>query len=154
MIESEQSSPQEKVHRYLCPGCSADLVFEPRDGCLACPYCGRQEQIPANAEQIKERSYEAYLNLRPDQFRPLADNALEVHCAGCGVAVTFAPPDIAGPCPFCGAKIVTQPRVADPMLAPESILPFRVSHRQASDGLKTWLVSLLFVPTAVIQLAR
>src|SRR2546425_220909 len=154
MLESEPASSREKVHRYLCPGCSADLLFEPRGGCLACPYCGRQEQIPANAQQVKERSYEAYLNLRPDQFKPLADDALEVHCTGCGVTVTFAPPDIAGQCAFCGAEIVTQPKVADPMLAPEFVLPFKVSHRQAVDAITAWLGSRLFAPTALIRLAR
>jgi DNA-directed RNA polymerase subunit RPC12/RpoP len=147
-------SSQIKVHRYLCPGCSADLVFEPKDGCLSCPYCGREEPIPATPEQIEERSYDAYLKLRPDQLSPLAVGALEVQCAGCGSAVTFAPPDIAGECPFCGAKIVAEPKVADPLLAPESVLPFKVTHPQAADAIKAWLGSRWFAPKALLQLAR
>ena len=146
--------PQAKVHRYACPGCAADLVFEPKDGCLTCPYCGRKEEIATNAQQVEERSYEAYLSLRPEQLRPLATNALEVQCTGCGTAVTFSPPDIAGACPFCGAKIVAEPKAADPLLAPESVLPFMITHRQAADAIKSWLASRWFAPNALIQLAR
>jgi hypothetical protein len=121
---------------------------------LTCPYCGRQEQIPNSAGQIEERSYEAYLNLRPDQLRPLAENALEVQCSACGSTVTFAPPDIAGACPFCAAKMVAEPKTADPLLAPESVLPFKVTHRQAADSIQAWLASRWFAPNALIQLAR
>src|SRR5262245_39276773 len=155
MIDTKSSSTAPvKVHRYACAGCAADLVFEPKDGCLTCPYCGRQEQIPASAGQIEERSYEAYLNLRPDQMGLLAENALEVQCTGCGTTVTFAPPDIARSCPFCAAKIVAEPKAADPLLAPESVLPFKVTHRQAAASIKNWLASRWFAPNALIPLAR
>lgn len=154
MPDSVQTPTQIKVHRYQCPGCSADLAFEPQDGCLACPYCGRREQIPATTEQVQERSYEEYLKIRPEQLKPLASDALEVHCTGCGVTVTFTPPEMAGECPFCAAKIVSQPRVAHPMLAPEGVIPFRLGHRQASDGIKSWLASRWFAPNALLRLAR
>jgi ribosomal protein S27E len=147
------SSPQ-KVHRYLCPGCSADLVFEPRDGCLSCPYCGRSELIPADAAAVQERSYEEYLKLRPEQLAPISADALEVQCGGCGTIVSFSPPEVAGDCPFCAAKIVAEPRVAHPMLAPEGVLPFRITQRQAADAIKAWLASRWFAPNALVQLAR
>jgi ribosomal protein S27E len=148
------SSSITKVHRYPCPGCSADLVFEPRDGHLACPYCGRTEQIPASADQIQERSYEAYLELKPEQLNPIASDALEVQCTGCGATVSFSPPEVAGECAFCAAKIVTQPQATHPMLAPESVLPFRVTHHQAADAIKGWLASRWFAPSALLRLAR
>ncbi len=120
---SSASTPQ-KIHRYQCPGCSADLVFEPRDGCLSCSYCGRSEPIPTSAAEVQERSYEEYLKLRPEQLKPISPEALEVQCSGCGTTVSFTPPEVAGDCPFCAAKIVAQPQVAHPMLAPEGVLPF------------------------------
>jgi ribosomal protein S27E len=151
---TSDSSSMTKVHRYPCPGCSADLVFEPRDGCLACPYCGRTEQIPASAHQIQERSYEAYLELKPEQLNPIASDALEVQCAGCGATVSFSPPEVAGECAFCAAKIVAQPQAAHPMLAPESLLPFRITGHQAADAIKGWLGSRWFAPSALLRLAR
>src|SRR5262245_53316050 len=91
MSKPVPASTESKIHRYPCPGCSADLIFKPEEGCLTCPYCGRREQIPATAEQVVELSYEDYLQLKPEQMKPMASDALEVHCAGCGALVTFRP---------------------------------------------------------------
>lgn len=129
-------------------------MFEPQDGCLACPYCGRAEQIPASAGQVQERSYEAYLELKPEQLTAIAEGALEVQCTGCGATVSFTPPEVAGECAFCAAQIVAQPHPPHPMLAPESVLPFRMTHRQAADAIKMWLASRWFAPNALLRLAR
>ena len=154
MPESAQGSASTKVHRYPCPGCSADLVFEARDGLLTCPYCGRKEQIPSSAEQVQERSYTDYLKLHPERIQPLANDALEVQCGGCGVTVTFTAPQVAGDCPFCGASIVAEPTAAQAILAPESLIPFRIDHRQASESIKAWLSSRWFAPNALMRLAK
>ena len=55
-----ETLPSEKVRRFRCPGCGADLQFAPEGGCLTCPYCGRQEQIAPSAGSVEERSYEDY----------------------------------------------------------------------------------------------
>ena len=152
MQESPQISKAEKVHRYLCPGCGADLVFEPVDGCLTCPYCGRQERIEG-VGGVEERGYEEYLRPRPERMGTLAANALEVKCQSCGAVTTFAPPEVAGECDFCGAKIVAQPTSADPLLAPEGVLPFRVPQDGATGAVRKWLSSLWFAPNALKKLA-
>ncbi len=153
-MDPQSSTETTKAHRYNCPGCSADLVFEPQNGSLICPYCGRTEQIPASVGDVQERSYEAYLELKPEQLTTIAENALEVQCRGCGATVTFTPPDVAGECAFCAAPIVAQPQPPHPMLAPESVLPFRVTRKQAADAIKAWLSSRWFAPSALCQLAR
>lgn len=151
---NQASALVHKVHRYACPGCSADLIFEPRDGCLSCPYCGRNEPIPASAAEVQERSYEDYLKLRPEQLVPISDQAVEVQCSGCGAAVSFTPPEVAGDCSFCSAKIVAQPQPAHPLLAVEGVLPFYIAQRQAADAIKAWLASRWFAPGALVKLAK
>jgi DNA-directed RNA polymerase subunit RPC12/RpoP len=153
MEHLRQKNVQEKVHRYICPGCAASQVYEPKDGCLVCPYCGRSEQIPASAEQVQERSYEQYLNPNMAQLKRLTEDALEVRCSACGADVTFPPTEVAGECPFCGTKIVAQPRSADPIVAPEGVLPFHVTQDQATDSIKKWIASLWFAPNALKRLA-
>jgi DNA-directed RNA polymerase subunit RPC12/RpoP len=143
-----------KVHRYRCPGCAADLLYEPRDGCLTCPYCGRQEQIPASPDQVTERAYEDYLRPHPSQLARLSGNALEVSCSQCGATVTFTPPEVAGECAFCGSKIVAQPRSADPTVAPEGVLPFAVTSEEADRQIVKWIGGLWFAPNALKRLAR
>ncbi|HYH84098.1 MAG TPA: hypothetical protein VEX60_01370 [Pyrinomonadaceae bacterium] len=149
----EQIAPSEKVHRWRCPGCGADLLFAPQDGCLTCPYCGRQEQIAPAAGKVEERAYEDYLRVQADRLGTLAEGALEVACETCGATVTFTPPLVAGECDFCGSPMVAQPKSADPLLAPESVLPFRVTQEQATEAIRGWLGSLWFAPNALKKFA-
>lgn len=129
-------------------------MFEPKGGILACPYCGHQEKIPTTAEQVEERSYEQYLQVRPNQLEQIAQGALDVQCQSCGAVVTFTPPEVARQCDFCGAQIVAQPKAADPMLAPEGVLPFGITQQQASAGLRQWLSSRWFAPNALKHFAQ
>ncbi|HEX8138025.1 MAG TPA: hypothetical protein VF544_10580 [Pyrinomonadaceae bacterium] len=149
-----QAATPEKIHRYPCPACGANLVFEPKDGALTCPYCGHTEVIPASAEQVQERSYEEYLRPRAGQLQVLAQGALEVQCSSCGAIVTFVPPEVARECDFCGAKIVAQPKSADPMVAPEGVLPFHINQQQATAAVRQWLASRWFAPNALKNFAR
>jgi ribosomal protein S27E len=148
-----QPNIQQKIHRYACPGCGADLAFEPKDGTLTCPYCGRSERIPESTEQVEERSYEEYLHVQSSQVTTLAPSAIEVKCEGCGATTTFTPPEVAGDCPFCGRTIVAQPRSANPLVAPEGVLPFQVAKDQARDAIKKWIASRWFAPNALKRLA-
>jgi len=143
-----------KTHQYPCPSCGADLLFEPRDGLLTCPYCGYKQAIPASTETVAEQSFERYLQIRPEQLDRLAANALEVQCQACGATVTFTPPEVARHCDFCGIQIVAQPKSADPILAPEGVLPFRITQQQATVELKSWLASRWFAPNALKHFAE
>jgi DNA-directed RNA polymerase subunit RPC12/RpoP len=154
MQEQQQLAPEEKVHRYRCPGCGADLVFGPQDGALVCPYCGRREEIAPSAGGVEERSYEDYLRVFEDQLGTLAPAALEVQCQTCGATVTFTPPEVAGECDFCGGKIVAQPRAADPLVAPEGVLPFRLAQDEGTARVRAWIGSLWFAPNALKKLAE
>jgi DNA-directed RNA polymerase subunit RPC12/RpoP len=149
----EQPNPEEKVRRWRCPGCGADLQFAPEGGCLTCPYCGHQEQIAPAAGAVEERSYEEYLQLHPDRMNTLAEGALEVACQTCGATVAFTPPQVAGECDFCGSPLVAQAKNADPILAPEGVLPFRVTQDQATDAIRRWLASRWFAPSALKKFA-
>jgi ribosomal protein S27E len=154
MSQQKPAGAAPKVHTYPCPDCGADLVYEPKDGFLTCPHCGGKEAIPASAELVEERSFERYLQMRPQQLEQLAANALEVQCQGCGATVTFVPPEVARQCDFCGVQIVAQAKSADPTLAPEGVLPFRVTSQQASTALRHWLQSRWFAPNALKTFAQ
>lgn len=105
------------------------------------------------AAQVQERSYEQYLRPRAGQLQMLARNALEVQCTSCGAIVTFVPPEVARECDFCGAKIVAQPKSADPTVAPEGVLPFGITHQQATAAVRQWLSSRWFAPDALKRFA-
>ena len=143
-----------EIKHYPCPACGADLLFEPKDGLLTCPYCGHKDAIPENKEQVEEQSFEQHLHIRPEQMTALATNALEVQCQSCGAKSIFTPPEVAGRCEFCGVQIVAQPKSADPILTPGGVLPFSVTQQQASTGLKQWLSSRWFAPNGLKRFAQ
>lgn len=150
---AQEINQRQKPLNFPCPGCGADLIFDPKETCLICPYCGRKEPIQKNAEPVIERSYEQYLHATPEQMGTVGENALEVSCTRCGATVTFTPPEVAGACPFCGSAIVAQPKSADSMVAPEGLLPFRVTLQQANESIKKWLSTRWFAPNALKNLA-
>jgi DNA-directed RNA polymerase subunit RPC12/RpoP len=139
---------------FPCPSCGADMVYEPGGTAMVCPYCGTRREIEVSDAVVEERSLEQYLQPRPDQLEVVAEGALEVPCSRCGAVVTFVPPEVAGECAFCGAQIVAQPKAADPMVAPEGVLPFGIAPEQARASIKQWLSTRWFAPNALKTMAR
>src|SRR6185369_16431128 len=98
-------TPAQKPDRFPCPGCSADMEFDPQSGGMKCRFCGRTEALPATpAIPLQPHSLDEFLArgsvVEPGAF---SAKALEITCNGCGAAVIFEPPQVAGTCSFCGA---------------------------------------------------
>ncbi|MEZ5351299.1 MAG: TFIIB-type zinc ribbon-containing protein [Bryobacteraceae bacterium] len=144
------------VQRYRCPGCSADMEFDPAAGSLKCPYCGTVQKISHPVNQgVEELGFEEYAHdPGASKLGSLSAQALEVGCTGCGSVIAFEPGTFAGVCPFCGAKIVTQPHSADPLIAPNGVLPFSVTRAQAAASVSQWLSSRWFAPSELKRMAR
>ncbi|MBX2864445.1 MAG: hypothetical protein KTR27_12925 [Leptolyngbyaceae cyanobacterium MAG.088] len=160
--------PTISVNQSQCPGCKADMAFDPDAGQLKCPYCGRIEATPeVTATKLRatlqEHDLMAFINTNRTQIAQLATTAQEVNCPGCRATITFEPPDVAGQCPFCATNIVTQKsRPADPTLAPSGLVPFKVGRKTALTNLRQWLafrwdwkdLKAIFLPGKLKQLAQ
>src|SRR4026208_935506 len=142
-----------EIQHYPCASCGADLLFEPRDGFLTCPYCGHKEAI-ATTGRVEEQSFEQHLLIRPEQMAKLAVNALEVQCQSCGAKSIFMPPQVAGRCEFCGVQIVAQPKSSDPIVTPGGLLSFCITQQQAGTNLRGWLSSRWFAPNDLKRFAQ
>lgn len=151
-----QSAPEidkEKINRFLCANCGANMVFDAHAGKLKCPYCANTQEIAASGS-VDERDFHEFLQRGMQNLQPMALDAMQVRCDSCGATVNFTPPETATVCGFCGAKIVAQPKAADPLVAPEGVLPFSVTDKQAIAGYQTWLSSRWFAPSALKNMAR
>ncbi len=153
-MENNPQIEEENVKRHSCQNCGADMVFDPKIGKLACPYCDAQKTIATNLADIVERDFESFLRPEAERLQPLAKDAMQVSCDSCGATVTFVPPETATSCDFCAAKIVAQPKVADPLVAPEGVLPFSVQNKEAITALKAWTSSRWFAPSALKTMAQ
>jgi len=141
------------MQRFACPSCGADRVFDPPSGQLRCTGCGTLEPITGAGETA---AHDLDAALRQAAAQPdghLSTTALSVTCAGCGATVSFEPPQVAGQCPFCAAKLVAQPQAEDPLIAPGAILPFATQQAAANQHVRDWIASRWFAPNALRQLA-
>ncbi len=130
------------------------MIFDPKLGKLACPYCGFSKEIENDPSKIVEQDFFSFLKPEAERLQPLARDAMQVSCGSCGATVVFVPPTTATECDFCGGKIVAQPKAADPLVAPESVLPFSFTNQQASSSLKSWTSSRWFAPSKLKTLAE
>jgi hypothetical protein len=49
---------------------------------------------------------------------------------------------------------VTQPKAADPLIAPDGVLPFAIRNTDAHSRVKAWIGGLWFAPTELKRIAR
>ena len=128
------------------------MQFDPDSGKLKCPFCGHVEDPPEKAAAVSHAYLEA-LNSTSAHVQ-IAENAQEVHCQGCGSVVAFVPPQVAGTCSFCGTAIVAEPKAADPLIAPDGVLPAKISKKHAQEQVQQWLQTRWFAPNALKRLAH
>jgi hypothetical protein len=136
------------------------MEFDPATGGMKCRFCGHTETLPAPALAPGATPSGAHsLNefLAKGGEAPsgvVSPKALEVTCGACGAVVVFEPPQVAGTCSFCGANLVAQPKAADPLIAPDAVLPAKVPKEQAQGEVRQWLQSRWFAPNALKAMAR
>jgi ribosomal protein S27E len=131
------------------------MEFDPATGGMKCPSCGHTEALPSRSRAaIPPHSLDESLARGAAGTTALSRQALEVTCTGCGAAVVFEPPQVAGKCSFCGADLVAQPKAADPLVAPDAVLPAKVPREKAQAEVAAWLQSLWFAPNALKGMAR
>ena len=149
-------TPEKKAAQFPCPGCAADMQFDPATGGMRCPFCAQTQALtaPAEGERVPSHGFDEFVAGGATKLQPLTGQALEVSCDGCGSVVAFEPPEVAGMCPFCGAAMVAQAKAADPLIAPDALLPAKVPKEQAAAEVKQWLQSRWFAPNALKRFAR
>ena len=153
-MQNNPTIGKDNINRFLCENCGANMGFDPRYGQLACPYCGHKKAIEPKSGAITENDLNSFLRPDAQNLQPMARDAMQVTCETCGATVSFIPPETARNCDFCGGKIVAQPKSADPLVAPEGVLPFSVTTNDASTALKGWINSRWFAPSNLKVLAQ
>jgi hypothetical protein len=88
---------------------------------------------------------------REVDMRSLGAGGREVGCGTCG-AVTVVVGQ-AERCPFCDSPVVLRSE-ADPVLAPESLLPFKVEREAANASYRRWIASRWFAPNDLAKRAE
>jgi len=135
----------DKIHKFPCRQCGADLVFSPGAQSLKCEYCGFVEQIPQSKDAIVEYPYSD--TLAPPRERGWGAERRSIRCENCGATSTDDPQVVSSRCPFCGSPRVVESAPSPDLIRPEALLPFAVDHHKARDAYRRWISSLWFRPS-------
>ncbi|MDQ3521729.1 MAG: hypothetical protein M3434_05250, partial [Gemmatimonadota bacterium] len=136
---------------FACRQCGAGLKWSPGDEQLACPYCGALNDAPAAAAAIEELDYHTHLaQVATEQA---TQEVLTTKCSGCGAEWTMDANIVAGECPFCAHSVVLTGQ-SSRLIKPASLLPFRVTRRDAEAALRTWSGKLWLAPNDFRDRAR
>ncbi|HEX4142500.1 MAG TPA: hypothetical protein VHY91_03035 [Pirellulales bacterium] len=130
------------------------MNYDPTASALVCPYCGYVESIAPQSKQIEERDFKEYLEHQAGEETVLAGRSSEVRCGSCGAVVLLEDNVAMDRCPYCAAVLENKPVAAHAMIPPESVLPFRVSQREAVQAFNGWVAGLWFAPSTLTQLAN
>src|SRR5262249_55980601 len=125
--------------KFPCPQCGAKLDFDPGARALACPYCGHKEVIARGKGDLQEHDLDAYLRDRDSLKTPIEGPPTEAKAPACAAVVLLEDKVKTDRCPYCGTHLENEPRVAEAMIQPEGVLPFKVEHREAIDAFARWL---------------
>ncbi|MEM7232093.1 MAG: hypothetical protein AAF517_07965 [Planctomycetota bacterium] len=144
--EGERVTHSDKKRQFPCENCGAGMAFDPKATALTCPYCDHVNELPQSEDDIEELDFHAFLEVAAEN-EELQETAV-VKCPACGAESTFDPNITSDECAFCGTAIVTT-KSTKKSLKPRSLLPFKVTRKEAGSRWTKWLSSLWFAPNAL-----
>lgn len=147
-MDEQQSPPapaKKEASVFTCSSCGGEMVFDPKEQVLTCPFCGASQQVEVEMKAIQDRDL--------DQ----ADSAANInwgsikrvfHCNNCGAESIIDGNTTVQFCAFCGSsKIVDYKEAAG--IAPEGLIPFKIAKSVAEDNFVKWINKRFFSPSAL-----
>ncbi|MGE5194253.1 MAG: hypothetical protein ACM3U2_17305 [Deltaproteobacteria bacterium] len=150
--KGESAGESATGRKFPCPGCGAQLEFNPAQRSLQCPYCGYAEKIDPSSAEVRERNWEEYWANANSRAATIAGRSSEVQCKACAAIVLLEDKVVTDRCPYCGNDLENKPVSARGMILPEGLLPFRIDRKQVVDAFHRWIAERWFAPRDLKQL--
>ncbi len=150
MAEHMNRTTEEKAKSFSCPSCGGRMLFDPETQKLKCPYCETLKDVDLSRYTPKE--YDIHSAPAADAEDEWGDTTRVMRCKGCGAEIVLTGETSADRCAFCGAPHVMENQ-SKAGIAPESVLPFGVTQKQAAQGFKKWIGKKLFAPSKAKKMA-
>ncbi|MBE7090995.1 MAG: hypothetical protein E7363_03670 [Clostridiales bacterium] len=123
-----------------CPGCGANMRFDPKTQGLLCPYCGKKQALPS---EFLTAEIDLKHALVTGEKWAEADKLFA--CETCGAKVVVTAGSAARNCPFCGAANILETKEL-PGVKPNGVVPFALAEGEALTIAKKWAKKKLFAP--------
>ena len=135
---------------FRCPNCGGGMEYDSELGMLHCLSCGTDEAIE-DAPEVEE---EEAVTVEPFDSSEIPDEAelpdgfeeketcvyneeQVFYCNGCGAELVTEPEISATHCPYCGSAVAFRARLSGEY-APDKVIPFTVSKKEAQDLFRKW----------------
>lgn len=152
---AEETVPQEgSKHEFPCEKCGAKLKFKPGLDSISCEYCGHTQAVKVDeSKTIDEHDYlDALENPKTIAPSKMVHQGKEIQCNGCGARTVIT--EQSDHCAFCGSPIVMEVKSEEDIIAPESVLPFKVAKNEAKTKFMDWVSGLWFAPNDLSKRAK
>src|SRR5690606_34886093 len=78
----------------------------------------------------------------------------EVRCSSCGAVILLDAAVATDSCVYCTSPLTNEPVEAKDLIAPQSLLPFKNTNRQARELFRRWIGSRWFAPSDLVRMAN
>lgn len=139
---SDAEVKQESAQRFPCPSCGGNMVFDPNTQGLFCPYCSSKSEIANENRDIREYDFAA---AEDEALKDWGEEKRVIKCESCGAETVLNQNSTAEFCSFCGSSYIVNTNLAAG-IAPESLVPFKISREKALGNFKEWINKRFFAP--------
>lgn len=143
---------ESKADRFMCPKCGGRMAFSPDGSGLVCDYCTRQNPLGANSGAENEKDFIIAMATMKGHGKPLQEQVF--HCNGCGAEFILPPNQISSNCAYCNSPHVVDYEKTNDVIAPNSILPFAIDQKRATQILIDWVGRNHIKPEKKVDLPR
>jgi DNA-directed RNA polymerase subunit RPC12/RpoP len=137
---------------FPCPGCNAQLYFNPGHQQLECEYCGVKVNIDKGTDHIRENNLKLQMSATGDPAVVVEQQVYK--CTRCGSETVFSSETPTFICSFCNFEVVNPVAYKTRLIQPSGVIPFRIDKQQSTTIFKTWLGKGWWAPGDLSEFAR
>lgn len=136
-----------------CPSCGGTMFFKPGSQSLLCQSCGHKETIPELVSKIAVNEMD-FLAAKNTASHDWGMEAKLVTCKQCGAETIQNKLQLSGMCPFCGSTTVEAADPEQDIMAPNGIIPFKITEDRALYIFKEWIKDRFLAPELLARDAQ
>ena len=129
------------------------MIFNPGWDSLLCQSCGHKEIIPELVSKLPVEEMD-FLTAQNTASHDWGMEAKIVICRQCGAETVQNRLQLSGRCPFCGSATVDAADPSKDIMAPNGVIPFKITEKRAQFIFKDWIKDRFLAPDKLAQNAE
>lgn len=134
-----------KAKKSGCPSCGATMKYSPEKQKLYCSNCETCKDIQFNP--ILQKRLWQDRDKGAKSTKEWASENKSLKCSNCGSSIILNKLEYAKKCPYCDSSLIGESSMLK-SIAPDGIIPFKLSEDQASKKYVAGVKKKFFVPKA------